>query len=168
MYTAGFLKYIWEPFFKVICFDWVGCLPDRSSPAINLTVGLSDRPDYQLKLSATWDCYWCLAFKKKKEWETILLGEKSRRWSNLSIVETLSSPVALSGQTNIYSLTEQTHPFTLALFWCSGIVDGLTLMKSKLSSQFDLKASLLRELCINHLQVKLLRTVLHNEADNKN
>lgn len=45
-----------------------------------------------------------------------LLVEKSRRWCNLSIVETLSSPVALSGQTNIYSKTEQTHSFTLALF----------------------------------------------------
>lgn len=38
-----------------------GCLQDRSSPLINLAVGLTDRLDYQLKLSATWDCYWCLA-----------------------------------------------------------------------------------------------------------
>lgn len=99
-----------------LCFDWVGCITDRSSPAINLTVGLSDRPDYQLKLSATWDCYWCLAFKKKKERGTILLVERSRHWCNLSIVETLIIPGALSGQTNIYSKTEQTHSFTLALF----------------------------------------------------
>lgn len=101
---------------ETICFDGEWCLPDRSSPAINLTVGLTDRQDYQLKLSATWDCYWCLASLKKKEWETILLEEKSRHWCNLSIVETLSSPVALSGQTNIYSETESTHSFTLALF----------------------------------------------------
>lgn len=96
---------VWEQFVKPrYLFWWSGMFAREEFPLpINLTVELSDGPNYQLKLSATWDCYWCLAFKKKKEWETILLVEKPRRWCNLSIVEPLSSPVALSGQTNIYS-----------------------------------------------------------------
>lgn len=54
--------------------------------------------------------------EERKSGETILLQEKSRHWCNLSIVETLSSPVALSGQTNIYSAAEQTRELTLSLF----------------------------------------------------
>lgn len=66
-------------------------MPDRSFPTINLIVFLTDRLDYQLKLSATWDRYRCFAFKKKKERGAILWAEKNRGWCNLSNVATLSS-----------------------------------------------------------------------------
>lgn len=62
VWTNAFLSVLFEKsFLSWLRLNRKGCLQDRSSPLINLAVGLTDRPDYQLKLSATWDCYWCLA-----------------------------------------------------------------------------------------------------------